>query len=93
MNRLCEVCKGPCKAEAPHRAGHVRQTITHNCDGPLTPFVLISRATELDYVLVPARRLVIGFRPEDVANGLHEELIARGWLVADEDAVIDGSDS
>jgi hypothetical protein len=43
-----------------------RDEITHVCDGPVTPFVLICRAVRLGTVAS--------------ANALAEELEARGWL-------------
>jgi hypothetical protein len=49
-----------------------RETIAHICDGPLTPFVLISRAVEL-----------AGGKqsPDDpVANALYDALKDAGWL-------------
>ncbi len=47
--------------------------ITHRCDGPLTPFVLISRA--------------IAFGGENMPDALHDALTERGWLTKSEDAI------
>jgi hypothetical protein len=56
----------------PELISRARRQITHNGDGPITPFVLISRACEL------SRR---GEVPAEVAaNALHEELSDRCWL-------------
>ena len=49
-----------------------RHMISHNGDGPLTAFVLMSRACELR--AMPA---------DVVANALIEELIERGYLTQD----------
>jgi hypothetical protein len=49
-----------------------RAQIAHGCDGPLTAFVLISRATDLAANPDSDR--------EKVANALYEELTARGFL-------------
>lgn len=63
----------------------IRTALRTGGDGPLTPFVLISRAARL----ASDRR---AWHAEDVANALHEELIDHGWLVSDEDAIFgDGS--
>jgi len=52
----------------------IRDELAHGCDGPITSFVLICRATEL------AGR---GFDPSNVANALIEELEMRGMMAAD----------
>ncbi len=49
----------------------LREEIAHTTDGPVTDFVLVSRACEL------AAR---GANPEACANALHEELASRGFL-------------
>jgi hypothetical protein len=49
----------------------IRKEIAYPHDGPVTEFVLMSRACE-----VAAR----GANPEACANALHEELTARGFL-------------
>jgi hypothetical protein len=49
----------------------IREEIAHTTDGPVTDFVLVSRACEL------AAR---GANPEACANALHEELASRGFL-------------
>lgn len=64
----------------------IRSGIAHVTDGPITPFVLISRAMRM----ASDRR---AFNSEDVANALHEELSERGWIVDDEDADVDESGS
>jgi len=51
-----------------------RHAISHNGDGPLTPFVLIARAFEMRDV-----------SPEVASNALYEELRARGWLWTEQD--------
>ena len=51
-----------------------RHAISHNADGPITPFVLISRACELRDV-----------SSEVASNALYEELKDRGWLWTDQD--------
>lgn len=49
----------------------MRQEISHICDGPITSFVLISRAMEM---------VRMGADSETAANALAEELEARGML-------------
>jgi hypothetical protein len=53
-----------------------RHAISHNADGPVTPFVLISRACELRDV-----------SNEVAANALYEELRARGWVCDENERV------
>lgn len=55
--------------------------IDHLCDGPMTPFVAISRACHLSSTLV--------VHPEAVANALDAVLTRYGWLT-DPDAKIVG---
>lgn len=50
----------------------IRDDISHATDGPVTDFVLISRAMDA---------VQAGADPEDAANALYEELEARGFLV------------
>lgn len=57
----------------------IRLEIAHGCDGPITPFVLIERAMRL------ADKRELGYAV--IANALYEELVSRGWLVDDEDAI------
>jgi hypothetical protein len=45
---------------------NAKAIITHGCDGPVTPFVLVSRAVKIG--------------TEAAANALFEELEARRWL-------------
>ena len=53
-----------------------RHAISHNCDGPITPFVLISRACEMRSV-----------SHETAAAALYEELRAWGWLLGESERV------
>lgn len=48
-----------------------RKLIDHNCDGPITAFVLIARATRRD-----DERL----HPEAYANALHDAMLEYGYL-------------
>jgi len=91
----CSICLGPCKVTSAHRVGHIRQALSHECDGPITPFVLICRAMEVAYNegLGNAEDCRVHPVPDNVANALHEELSARGWIVPDEDAGIIEVDS
>ena len=50
--------------------GQIRIDISHGCDGPITAFVLISRATEIKDA-----------DPETIANALYEELLSYGYIV------------
>ena len=61
-------------ASVEQKIQQVRRDISHTCDGPITNFVLISRAME-HAVLNPAVSL------DDVANALFMELEERGMLV------------
>lgn len=56
---------------SPREAGLVVFHLSHTTDGPITPFVLISRATEL---------VAKGVEPELVANGLYDSLVEFGFL-------------
>jgi len=61
-----------------HTISSAREELSHGCDGPLTPFVLMSRATDL---------VARGKASADVAaNALCEELESFGW-VADPNAI------
>ena len=67
-----------------------RLEITHRCDGPITPFVLISRACRL----ATYGRPVQGMNPTHdagwaavVAEALYAELAEYGWLTDDDSAV------
>ncbi len=51
----------------------IREEISHATDGPVTDFVLISRAMDV---------VKAGANPDEVANVLHEELTSRGFLKA-----------
>ncbi len=51
----------------------IKERLNHGCDGPITPFVLISRAINLAYGQS-------GEHAENIANALHELLIDYGWL-------------
>lgn len=53
-----------------------KQKLCHRTDGPLTPFVLISRATEL--VAKNHHDPVCNFRV--MAEALHESLVDLGWV-------------
>lgn len=54
--------------------------IEHRCDGPLTPFVLISRACRL---------AASGeHEPCNVADALYAALSERGWLRDDDSAMV-----
>ena len=85
----CTLCLGPCKAAAPHRVGHIRQALSHGCDGPITPFVLICRAMDLAKLegVEEGRGGRLSKAPDDFSNALYEELAARGWIVDSEDAI------
>jgi hypothetical protein len=50
---------------------HAKSAIGHGCDGPITPFVLISRATEI---------VSKGCDPVIAANALYEYLVAYEYL-------------
>ncbi len=50
----------------------IKDRLNHGCDGPITPFVLISRAT----MLASSRTEF----PENIANALDELLTEYGWL-------------
>jgi hypothetical protein len=67
-------------SEGPSRIPAIRSALRTEGDGPLTPFVLISRAARI----ASDRR---AFNAEDVANALYSELTERGWLVDDADAI------
>lgn len=55
-----------------HSIDLIKESLDHGCDGPITPFVLISRA--IDYAIRwPASR-------ENIANALDELLTHYGWL-------------
>lgn len=60
--------------------------ISHRCDGPITDFVLISRAIRL----AGHYDISHSFSPEDIAEALHQELSERGFLT-DADPEIPGS--
>lgn len=68
------------------RIHDIRVALRFGSEGPLTPFVLISRAARI----ASDRR---AFNAEDVANALYEELTEIGWLIPNEDAGIVESDS
>lgn len=53
----------------------VRNHISHLCDGPITPFVLIRRACQL----VEDKK----YDATTVANALDDELTDRSWLLRD----------
>jgi len=52
-------------------ADDIRQEISHTLEGPVTDFVLVSRAME---------QVQRGANPADAANALYEELKERGFL-------------
>jgi hypothetical protein len=73
--KLCEHCSADiryCGHTLASQIGKVMHEISHGCDGPVTCFVLISRATEL----AASGR----FSAEAVANGLSEALSEFGYL-------------
>lgn len=56
----------------------LRQAINHETDGPITSFVLITRAIKLAGAIGP--------QPDDleaISNALYEELEERGWIDTD----------
>ena len=59
----------------------IKQHLNHRCDGPVTTFVLISRAMEA---------VKGGGDPEEVANALYEEMRDLGALSPDEDLLSSG---
>lgn len=58
--------------------------LTHGCDGPLTPFVILDRAIRL-------ARTETGksFSSDTIANALYEALDKYGWIESDPDAIIE----
>lgn len=65
-----------------HAADKARAFITSTTDGPVTDFVMISRAMHFAIAPCFARRFLsdIVDVPKIAANVLHQELIARGYL-------------
>ena len=61
--------------------GKARELLRSQCDGPITPFVLISRATRLS-----AEKT---FPDHIMADALHQELLEFGWIIADDDALVE----
>lgn len=53
----------------PRKIGQAQEAIGHHCDGPITPYVLISRAIELE-----------GHDKDIVADALYNLLEAYGFL-------------
>ncbi len=56
----------------------IKEQLNHGCDGPITPFVLISRAIRL----ATNAPYIEGYsgHPENIANALDELLTEYGWL-------------
>ena len=59
----------------------LREYIENRCDGPLTPFVLISRSMQT--------HLQCKYDASTLANALYESLREFGWIVADEDNLVE----
>lgn len=70
MTSNCKACK-PCMPCLTCVA-HTVEVLTHGTDGPITDFVLISRAMKL----AASQRV----SPEIVANALNDALVSYGWL-------------
>lgn len=88
----CGICPGLCTAQPAVMVTHVKSALTYTSDGPLTPFVLISRAVEVAMHAGAERATgMIGSEPteEHISNALHEALTEHGWIVDDQD-VLDG---
>jgi hypothetical protein len=60
----------------------VKAEITDGSDGPVTAFVMISRATEITLKERGGIRL---YNPETVANALYRALVERGHLLGNDD--------
>lgn len=75
----------PCACEACANIARAKREIDHGCDGPLTAFVLISRAARL-----AERRK---YDSEAIANALLESLTEYGWIFrnCDEETIETGS--
>ncbi len=75
----CGACSGAgiVPKRGPLTVATARQELAHVCDGPLTRFVLLTRAVEL----AADQR-----EPVTVANALEEELAARGFYADPEPA-------
>ncbi len=52
----------------------IKEQLNHGCDGPITPFVLISRACLF------AQETKDPVKAMDIANALNELLTEYGWL-------------
>ena len=59
----------------------IREYLENRCDGPLTPFVMISRAMET--------HIQCKYTASDIANALYESLLEYGWVSPDEDNLIE----
>jgi len=65
---------------------NIESELTHGCDGPLTPFVILTRAIKL-------ARSSNGtpFSADDIANGLYNVLAQFDWVETSCDAIVTGS--
>lgn len=64
----------------------IERQLTNGCDGPLTPFVILTRAIRF-------ARSTKGesFSNDDIANGLYGALAEYGWIDTSIDAMATGS--
>lgn len=65
---------------------NIESELTHGCDGPLTPFVIITRAIELARSSKGA-----SLSSDDIANGLYEAMVQCDWVETSCDAMATGS--